>query len=68
MSSLKQSDGPPRPLVISLRCTPRDPRNKKRTQVPETVVYGREDTTVLRMADFREENGRAHLCKRVAET
>lgn len=66
--SLKQSDGPPRPVVVRLRCTPCDPCDEKSTQVPETVVYGSEDTTVLRMADLGKKNRRAHLGERVTET
>jgi hypothetical protein len=64
---LKKGNRPPRPIVARLRCTPCDPCDEKCSQVPQAVVYGGEDTTVLRMADLGEENGRAHLGERVTE-
>lgn len=38
------------------------------TQVPQAVVDGRDDGTVLRMADLGEENRARELGQRVSET
>ena len=64
---MKKGDRSPRPIVARLRCTPCDPCDEKRSQVPQAVVYSSEDTAMLGMADLGEENGRAHLGERVTE-
>jgi NAD kinase len=38
------------------------------TQIPQAVVDGGDDGTVLRMADLGEENGARELSQRVSET
>lgn len=65
---LKKGDGPPRPFAVRLRCAPCNVCDKESSQVPQAVVDGGEDTTMLRMADLGEKNRRAHLSERVTET
>jgi hypothetical protein len=66
--TLEDSDGSPGPLTVGLRGTPGDPGDEESAQVPETVVDGGENSTVLRVADLSEQNGRAHLRETVSET
>ena len=66
--TLEQSDGPPRPLVGNVGCSPANESDEQGSQIPETIVYGGKSTTMLRMADLGKENGRAHLSEGVTET
>jgi hypothetical protein len=65
---LDESRDSPRPIVVHVLCAERDPRANQRTNVPETVVDGRDTRTVLGMADFGEQQRSGQLGERVSET
>jgi len=65
---LDEGDGPPRPVALDVGSAPSDAGHEQGTQVPQAVVDGRDRTTVLRVANLREQQRRGHLSERVAET
>lgn len=54
--------------IVFFHQSSHNPERTKRAQVPETVVDGSDGATVLGMADLSEQQRRAHLRERVAET
>lgn len=66
--NLDEGDGPPRPVVVNTGSTPANAGHNQGTQVPQAIVDGGDRTTVLRMADFGEQQRRSHLSQRVTET
>jgi len=66
--TLEKGDGPPRPLVVSLRRAPCNPSNEDGSHVPQTVVDSSKLSAVLGVTNLGEEDRRAHLGETVAET
>ena len=67
-SSLSKGRNAPAPVVVDTLGAECQPCADDGTDVPETVVDGRDTRTVLRMADFGKQQRRGKLSQRVAET
>ena len=81
--NLKESQATPRPIVVNIHSSPCDPCDNytplnydpksnngeptQRTEVPETVVNSRNNSSVLRVADLRKENRGSHLGQTAAK-
>lgn len=66
--NLDEGDCSPGPVIVDSRRPPSDAGHHQGAQVPQTIVDGCHGPTVLGMADFSQEEGRAHLRKAVAKT
>jgi hypothetical protein len=67
-NDLNEGDCSPGPVIVDSRRSPSDAGHHQGAQVPQTIVDGSHGSTVLGMADFSQEEGRAHLRQAVAET
>jgi hypothetical protein len=67
-SGLGKGGNTPAPIAVNALGTESQPGANDGTNVPQAVVDGGDTSTMLRMAEFGEQQGRRQLSKRVSET